>query len=75
MKPNLIQGITENESYNCHDNIDLAVLAAIFQKTNSRNDRFRLSEKQFRNLFQICPSFYLFEYGEKVNTLINVSSI
>lgn len=64
-------GISENASYNCHDNIDLAVLTVIFQKTNSRNDRFRLSDKQFRNLFQICPSFYLFEYGEKVNTLIS----
>lgn len=73
MKTNLIKGITENASYNCHDNIDLAVLAAIFQKTNSRNDRFRLSDKQFGSLFQICPSFYLFEYGEKVNTLIHKS--
>ena len=41
MKPNLIKGITENASYNCHDNIALAVLEAIFQRTDSRNDLFR----------------------------------
>ena len=70
MKPNLIKGITENASYNCHDNIALAVLEAIFQRTDSRNDLFRLSDKQFRSLFQIAPSFFLFEYGEKVRTLI-----
>lgn len=71
MKPNLITGISENVSYNCHGNIDLAVLAAIFQRTDSRNDLFRLSDKQFISLFQITPSFFLFEYGEKVKTLID----
>lgn len=70
MKPNLITGISENTSYNCHDNIDLAVLEAIFQRTDSRNNLFRLSDKQFRSLFQIAPSFFLFEYGEKVRRLI-----
>lgn len=70
MKPNLITGISENTSYNCHDNIDLAVLEAIYQRTDSRNDLFRLSDKQFRSLFQIAPSLFLFEYGEKVRTLI-----
>lgn len=70
MKPNLIKGITENVSYNYHNNIELAVMTAIFQRTDSRNDRFRLSDKQFRRIFQICPSFFLFEYGEKARTLI-----
>lgn len=71
MKPNLIKGITENVSYNYHNNIELAVMTAIFQRTDSRNDRFRLSDKQFISLFQITPSFFLFEYGEKVKTLID----
>lgn len=71
MKPNLKTYISEDTSYNCYDNFDFIFLKSIFQRTDSRNDRFRLSDKQFRNLFQIDSNFFLYEYGEKASRMIS----
>lgn len=62
-----------NISHYNNDCMDRKVISALYQRMGSRNDRLRMSNKTFEELFYIDPNFYLYEYGTMIEELINKS--
>lgn len=38
------------------------IIDALYSKINSKNDKFKISKQRFNVLFEISPTFYLYEY-------------